>query len=129
MPRKSAASLTVVPVEFQRPDPPDYLDAAEAAVWRQTVNGMRPDWYSPVTDVLLEGYCSEAVLAKLLAQELRGLPVTDKRFATLTRLHMAVAKSAMALARTLRLTPRSNRRVDPRDSRDPSAAFKKPWET
>jgi hypothetical protein len=45
--RKSAASVTVLPTaRTQPPQPPARFTAAEKAVWRETIESVRPGWFA-----------------------------------------------------------------------------------
>jgi hypothetical protein len=125
--RKSAAELAVVPISaVQRPEPPEYLSAEEAEVWRLTVGGMRPDWFGPETHPLLRAYCCHVALAQLLERELRATAVGDKQFARKASLHARATRTIVSLARSLRITPQANRRSI-RDGSSP-APLRRPWE-
>ena len=56
--RKSAASLSVVPIDaIQRPKPPGFMSDAGKKLWRDTVNALRADWFQgaePVMEVYVE---------------------------------------------------------------------------
>jgi hypothetical protein len=126
MPRHSAAD-TVVPLElkqYQRPEPPSGLQPAVAEIWRQTVSSMRPDWFHRATWPLLTAYCRSVVAGQLLAGELRRRTVDDPSYARFLKLCNEQDRQTAALARSLRLTPKSRR--DPVDSRWQDR--KKPWE-
>jgi hypothetical protein len=63
--RTSAAELAVVPISaLQRPEPPEELSPEEAEAWRQTVDGMRADWFGVETHPLLRCYCTQAATAE-----------------------------------------------------------------
>ena len=127
--RKSADSLTIVPIGGPHtPEPPEEFSEAEAAVWRLTVGGMREGWFEGVTLPMLESYCSEVVIAQTLANQLRTLDVTDKRYGRFSAMLAQTTKSMMMIATKLRLTPRSNQQSI-RDGRSHTLPGPKPWET
>jgi hypothetical protein len=126
--RKSAAELAVVPISaVQRPEPPAEFDEREAEIWRQTVGGMRADWFGVETHPLLRCYCHEVALVDFLAATLRTTPTGDKAYGKLLGMHSRVTKTMLTLARSLRITPQSNR-MSSRDGRDPGGGRPKPWE-
>ena len=110
--RKSAAELSVVPVvplQLEQPDPPAHLSPEEAKTWRDAVDGMRPGWFTPATLPLLELYCVQAMVADTVARALRGMPVTDRHFGILARMHMRASQAMTSLGTKLRLCPSSSR--------------------
>jgi hypothetical protein len=126
--RKSAAELAVVPISaVRRPEPPEELSPEEAEVWRQTVDGMRADWFGVETHPLLRCYCTQAATAEFLAIALRTTDVGDKSYGRLLALHRGATKIMLSLATKLRITPQSNR-MSSRDGRDPTGGRPKPWE-
>jgi hypothetical protein len=126
--RKSAAELAVVPISaVRRPEPPEELSPEEAEVWRQTVDGMRADWFGVETHPLLLCYCTQAATAEFLAIALRTTDVGDKSYGRLLALHRGATKIMLSLATKLRITPQSNR-MSSRDGRDPTGGRPKPWE-
>jgi phage terminase small subunit len=111
--RKNIYDLTVVPTlpGQQRPDPPEHLTPEEAKVWNMSVGGMRPTWFNPASEAMLEGYCVQVATGQKIAAELRGVDIKTEypRFAKLARIHRDVTRSILSLATKLRLTPSSNR--------------------
>lgn len=125
--RKSSAELSIVPVsEPQRPDPPAEFEAVEAEVWQQTVAGMRADWFGPETRAILTAYCVEVAIAQMAAQNLRGLPATDRHYRKFCSIHARATTATIRLATVMRITPQASRRST-RDARDPYAG-PKPWD-
>jgi hypothetical protein len=125
--RKSAAQLAVVPISaVQRPEPPEELSEEEAAIWRATVGGMRPDWFGPETWPLLTAYCSHAALAQCLRVTLQRMTPGDKGFGRLAAMQTRESKTMASLATKLRITPQANRQ-SARDGRNASWG-PKPWE-
>jgi hypothetical protein len=55
MPRKSASSLTVVPVVpgQGRPEPPAELDLLEQSIWREIVGSLPGHWLDPAGQQVL----------------------------------------------------------------------------
>jgi len=127
MPRRAAADLAVVRVEkIDRPPPPEGLSEAASGIWRMVVGNMRGKWFSPENFALLETYCTLTAEKKRLEAAFSLLDVTDPRYERLTVRHDKMAAQALAHARSLRLTPKSN--VTNRDARDPLRGMQKPWE-
>ena len=111
--RKNVYDLTVVPAAapgaWERPEPPERLSPEEACVWKSAVEGMKPGWFNPASEALLEAYCLQVMIGRQVAKEMRGLPVDDRRFGKLARLHRDCSRSMLTLATKLRLCPSSNR--------------------
>jgi hypothetical protein len=125
--RKSAASLSIVPVTgIQRPEPPPEFTPVEAAVWTATVRAMKPTWFGPETHPLLSAYCFHVVTANELQAQLRTLTTGDREYRALLAALRAETKIMLAVARALRLTPRSNRYAS--DGRDGGRFHPRPWE-
>jgi hypothetical protein len=132
MPRrpKADADLRVVPLQaYTRPDPPADLEPELAAVWRLTTSTMRPEWFHAATFPLLRNYCRSVVvgekLAALLSEKMASGPLkVDEELDHLLKLVDAQSRQTTALARSLRVTPRSRR--DPVDTRWQDR--KRPWE-
>ena len=127
MPRRSAADrdLTVVPLpQYQPPAPPAELEPEAAEVWRSTVSSMRPDHFHRAMYPLLTLYCRSVVVGELLAAELRRRTVEERDFGRFARMCNRQDAATLALARSLRITPKSRR--DPVDRRWEDR--KRPWE-
>jgi hypothetical protein len=131
--RKSAAAqLDVIAAEIdavQRPDPPAELTAEEAAVWRDTVSVMRPDWFGRETWPLLIQYCRHVVHARHIAKLLEATDIESDigKFRKLSGMEARESAIIAMLATRMRLTHQSS--ADPKKKkRDPSAALPKPWE-
>jgi hypothetical protein len=125
MPRRAAADILPIG-EIDRPPPPEGMSAVAATIWRAVVDNMRERWVAPESFAILETYCTLTAEKKRLELEFSKLPVTDPQYERLTARHDKMAAQALAHARSLRLTPRSN--VTNREARDPLRGIKKPWE-
>jgi hypothetical protein len=127
MPRRSKAEadFAVVPLpQYQKPDPPPDLEPEVATVWRSTVSAMRPDHFHAGMFPVLKCYCRSVVVSERLAAQRARLSVDDRRYARLASLCNQQDKATLALARSLRLTPKSRR-----DPVDPRPEWRrKPWE-
>jgi hypothetical protein len=129
MPRRSKgeADLNVVQLglpQYTRPDPPPDLEPPAAETWRTTVAAMRPDHFHGGTHHLLKLYCRSAMAGEMIAAGLQRKSVDDPGYRRLLNLANAQSKTTLALARSLRLTPKSRR--DPVDTRWQDR--RKPWE-
>jgi hypothetical protein len=128
MPRKSAASLDVVPlarVPVWRPDPPAELTEGEKATWTDAVAGMNDSWFSPATLPLLRQYCLLVKQADEIAGELRQLPHDCERARVLRLEHAEATKMVVLLAVKLRVAPSSNKSTKDGMRR---TNYPKPWE-
>jgi hypothetical protein len=108
--RKSAASLSVVPVDVaqQRPKPPRALTPEGKKLWCEITSKLRPDWFQGC-ECLLEIFCRSVVLERWLCQQIQATdPKDDKRLAALVSMQKSEAMVIGNLAGKLRLTPRSS---------------------
>jgi phage terminase small subunit len=118
---KPAAAFGVVPgnVEHLRPEPPEYLNEAEAEVWRGIVARMPVEWFTIETWPLLAGYCQHVVIVQEIMEiihsnKLADINMTDKNSLRALRSHGALRnmlgrehRAMTSLATRLRLTPQS----------------------
>jgi hypothetical protein len=128
MPRKSAASLGVVPlarVPVWRPDPPAELTEAEKVTWNDAVAGMNDGWFSKATLPMLRGYCLIVKQADEIAGELRGLPHDCERARVLRLEHTEVMRSMALIGTKLRVCPSSNKSTKDGQRR---TNYPRPWE-
>ena len=74
MPRRSAASLAVLPPasRIQRPEPPDRLDKEEAEEWRKVVGRLPPEWFPGETHAMLEEFCIHVIRSRMIAEWVKG---------------------------------------------------------
>jgi phage terminase small subunit len=134
MPRKSAneidhlANSPAVPWTHERPDPPQGMPEAAAAVWRDAVSSMKARHFSKETHALLARYCHAMAECERLETELDRIGVGLPSYDRLSQRLNSTASTALAYARALRLTPKSN--LESRaSSRDPHRTlYPKPWE-
>ena len=137
MPRKSAASLSVVSTALpQRPAPPRELTKEEAAEWTAIVNSMPVSWFIAGAAPLLVQYVRHVVTARRLA---RGIDAIDtskledkavlRRYGTLLAAAARESKALIDLGRALRLNPHSRMRHETAGRAAAKAGDgKKPWE-
>jgi Phage terminase, small subunit len=134
MPRKSAneielATITpAVPWTHERPDPPQGMPEAAAAVWRDAVASMKARHFSKETHALLARYCHAMAECERLETELDRIGVGLPSYDRLSQRLNSTASTALAYARALRLTPKSN--LESRaGGRDPHRTIgPKPWD-
>ena len=78
MPRKSVASLSVVPrvPGRGRPEPPADLDVLESRIWREVVDALPQHWLDTAGQLILRRLAAQAAVSerqearlRLLAQE------------------------------------------------------------
>ena len=123
--RKSAASLSVVPIDaIQRPKPPGFMSDAGKKLWRDTVNALRADWFQGAEPVM-EVYVETIELSRWLWEMIATADRESDEFVELVKLHCQVSAQIGNLATKLRLTPQSSR-----DSRLPKlvSTLPRPWE-
>jgi len=134
MPRRSAASLGVVPVlpGRGRPEPPEDLDELEQRIWREVVDALPGHLLDTAGQVILRRLVAQAAVSErqeLRLRQLRAQQQDDGEEAgALAAQHGVVAKNVAYLLSQLRATPRS--RVVPRaaGSRLEQAPDSRPWE-
>jgi hypothetical protein len=132
--RKSAASLTVIPVVpgQGRPEPPESLDALERRIWRDVVDAMPSHWFDLAGQLVLRRLVAQAAIAERREARLRELRALDRDSGedaeALAVLHSASAKAVAYLLGQLRATPRSrvvSRAAGPEVEQAPKF---RPWE-
>ena len=134
VPRKSAneidhlANSPAVPWTHERPDPPQGMPEAAAAVWRDAVASMKARHFSKETHALLARYCHAMAECERLETELDRIGVGLPSYDRLSQRLNSTASTALAYARALRLTPKSN--LESRaGGRDPHRTIgPKPWD-
>ena len=128
--RKSAASLTVMPVipGVGRPKPPRHLDALERQVWRAIVDALPAHWLDAAGCLILRRAVTQAVTAERHEVKLRALRASGEDDVELVRQHAAAARSLGQLLTLLRATPRA--RMVPRAAgpQVENAPKTRPWE-
>jgi hypothetical protein len=132
MPRKSAASLSVVSsIMDHRPPPPEELTEEQAVEWRAVVGTMPADWFTRESHGLLTNYCRHLVTARKLSKEIdafdqewlhtaEGIVAYDK----LTKMRDREARGAASLAIRMRICQAQRYRVEKRVKTTEAA---KPW--
>ena len=94
--------------------PPSELTDAQAAVWRDVVSSMRSDWLVRGAFPILIAYCRHVCRARLLEAQIAhfetewaGIPGGLQRLDKLLGMADRETKTAIACARSLRLTPQA----------------------
>jgi len=137
MPRKSAASLSVLEVvSVRRPDPPADLTAEQAEEWRAVVARMPVDWFGRETHQLLAQYSRHVARARALARQVDALdpkhltcPQFLKRYDKLLAMAERESRAMTALARAMRITQRSRIRAETAGRASSKAGDgRRPWE-
>jgi hypothetical protein len=135
MPRKSAAQLAAeerlagLPGgKLDRPDPPEGMPEAAAAVWRAAVSSMKPRHFTKETHAMLARYCRAMAICEELEAELLRIGLAHPDYDGFLKRLNSTAAVALAYARGLRLTPKSH--VETRgNARDPHRLMgPRPWE-
>jgi hypothetical protein len=133
MPRKSAASLAVVPQlpGTGRPAPPAELDTVEQRIWREVVDALPPHWIDSAGRVLLLRLVAQAALCLSMEQQLRAHRAAGtaiEEYAKLAKQHSDTAKQTESLLASLRATPRSRSTSHAAGLQSRKAAESRPWE-
>ena len=132
--RKSAASLTVVPVlpGQGRPEPPASLDPLEKQIWRDVVDALPAHWLDPAGQLILRRLVAQAAISERREVRLRQLRAQDQDdgedAAELAAMHGVSSKTVAYLLSQLRATPRSrivSRAAGPQFEQTPRW---RPWE-
>src|SRR6516165_8916185 len=134
MPRRSAASLGVVPVlpGRGRPEPPAGLDELEEQIWREVVDALPGHWLDSAGQVILRRLVAQAAVSErqeLRLRQLRAQQQDDGEEAgALAAQHGVVAKNVAYLLSQLRATPRSQLRSRSAGSQMEQVPDSRPWE-
>jgi hypothetical protein len=114
MPRKSAASLSVIPLAPKPfPEPPCELTKRQAAIWREIVSCRPPEYFDRACWALLVAYCRHADMAEVIAGLIRNCDPDDLyRYGRFLDLAARESKMMMMLSAKLRLAPAHVRRVE-----------------
>jgi hypothetical protein len=130
MPRKSAASLSVVPMGAgpRRPDPPTELTEAQATLWQTIVGEMPVDWLIAGAAPLLTAYVRHVSSADVLARVINGVDLTEDLdlYDQLTRMACRESAAICALSTKMRLAP--SNRFDAKKRLPATKYGRRPWE-
>jgi hypothetical protein len=114
--RRSAAALSVIPVDVRRtPSPPDArLSEAEKELWADLISSRRPNWFAGA-EVILECYVTTFSHYRQAEAWLAEVRPDDERYVELMRLRLGLVGQLCSLAVKLRLVPsaRLDRRTPP----------------
>lgn len=133
MPRRSAASLSLVPPG--QPIPlarvPVGLSEGEAALWVEVVESKPADWFGADSLPVLREYVRAAVMCDTLATVVadtikRGDPDEIK---SVLDIRDKESRRSVSLATKLRLTPQSKYGPRAADTADRKVAGKRPWQS
>jgi hypothetical protein len=136
MPRRSAASMAVVPLMMKpKPEPPVELTEEQAVEWRAVVDRMPADWFARETHALLSQYCRHVVRARRLAGLVDGFKpewaVDPEGLARFDKLLAMAARETAALTSVmtrLRLTQQSRYTPSRAGSEAAKPGGRAPWE-
>lgn len=134
MSRDSAAALAVASVAGlpEKPEPPNYLSALEADIWRDTVATKPADWFMRDSQPILAQYCKAVVLHRDLSAKLERIDIESaepKDLEKLVSMVCKVAALASNLATKLRLTQQSRYTPQAAATANKRVQNARPWET
>jgi hypothetical protein len=129
MPRRSAASLTVIRADVpKRPVPPDDLTAKQRKLWEEIVSSQAADYFIPGSLPLLTQLVRHVEASDILAKAINSmagleddLPLADKL------LHMAARESAAIAMLSVKLRAQSAR-YDSKKRLPTQPTGLKPWD-
>ena len=109
MPRKSASSLNVVPIEprSDRLRAPSQLPPAERELFASLIAANAPTHFKVSDMPLLVQYCAAAILNDQAAAELRTSPVVAGRPSAWLAIFEKTNRAVVALSMRLRLSPQA----------------------
>ena len=129
MPRKSAASLSVVPLGLPaKPSPPRGLTKSQLAQWGAIVGEMPHDYFTAGSMPLLVAFVRAVDAANTIAKMIQATDINEDlgRYSKLLEMAARETKSMCALAQKMRLAqsagPDSRKTVKTRGTGQP------PWE-
>ena len=134
MPRKSSASLAIVPrvPGRGRPEPPLDLDELEQRIWREVVDALPGHWLDRAGQLVLRRLAGQAAVSERQEARLRLLRAQEQdggeEAATLAAQHGVVAKNVAYLLSQLRATPRSRTVSRAAGSQMEQAPDSRPWD-
>jgi hypothetical protein len=134
MPRKSSASLAIVPrvPGRGRPEPSADLDVLEQRIWREVIDALPGHWLDRAGQLVLRRLVAQAAVAERQEVQLRQLRAQEQdggeEAATLAAQHGVLAKNVAYLLTQLRATPRSQLRSRAAGSQMEQAPDSRPWE-
>jgi hypothetical protein len=136
MPRKSAASLSVIPSGLpQRPPPPAELTPTQAGLWTVIVGQMPADYFIAGSWPLLVAYCRHVDTSNVLAGLINAIDparlATDEvlaRYGRLTEMAARETKAIASLSTKLRLAQSNRYDSKKRIATTPAIPWAKPWE-
>ena len=117
MPRKSAESLSfaMYHVGAAPPEPPNDMDVASSALWREIAADRPADWFTPASLRLLRRYCRTCVTAEQWHDKLDMLDVGSEQSVIACKQIIALNASIGIMASKLRLSVQND--IDRRGGR------------
>jgi hypothetical protein len=132
MPRKSAASLSIVPAKgITPPTPPADLSAAEAVLWREIVETKPSDWFGPDSLPVLKEYIRASIMCDLLDAQVKDALAEGEGVGVVKALldmRDKESRRGVSMATKLRLTQQSRYGARSADRADNRAGGKRPWQ-
>jgi len=109
MPRKSAASLSAVPLDSRtvRLRPPANLPEPERALFVSLVSSNRPEHFKESDMPLLVQYVAACILSERAVDELRVEPIINNRSTAWLTVFEKASRAMVALSMRLRLSPQA----------------------
>jgi len=136
MPRKSTASLSVIPSgpAVHRLSAPPSLTDSEADVWDAVVSTKPADWFQADSAPVLEEYCKAVAMCRFLSFQIEAAKTSSgdekadmKTFETLLRLRDMESKRVLSAGTKLRLTQQARYTPQASATADRKAGKALPW--
>jgi phage terminase small subunit len=128
MPRKSAASLSVIPIDGRssRLRPPASLSEAERIAFVDLVSACKPDHFQDSDLPLVCRYVEASVLAEQAATQLRlEGPVVAGRVSPWVTIQEKAVRALVALSMRLRVSPQARAPNNPSRPAAPASHYEK----
>jgi hypothetical protein len=135
MPRKAAASLSIIPrvPGRGRPQPPSDLDPIEQRIWGEVLDALPDHWIDSAGCLILRRLVAQAAVCERQEARLREFRAQEddasEESVDLTAQHGITAKNVAFLLDQLRATPKSRLRPPVAGSKvERHASDWRPWE-
>ncbi len=130
MPRKSAASLSVVAsiAPEARLPVPEGMPDGQARVWRETVSGLPASWFGVEQAAILTRYCVHVDRCQQLEAHIAGMEPSDPDYTKMVLLVGQESGRVNLYARSMRLTQQSRLKAETAATRAKGKAAARPWE-
>lgn len=133
MPRKSAASLSVVPLLVHAPTPlppPPELTPIQRQHWDDITQSRPPDYFDRASQALLVQYVRHAEMSGIVARLLQETdPASLPRLSRLGNMQARESAALSMLSMKLRLAPAHVRRLEQKIPARGSARLGKQWQS